>query len=56
MMRKELKETLFRLRVLKATDYLEPEHDAVIEETIELKRIMASLVRKSAPKSRTTAS
>jgi hypothetical protein len=27
-----------------------PEYDEVIQETLELKRIMASLVRKSTPK------
>jgi four helix bundle protein len=47
---RELKEALFRLRVVRATGYLGPEHDPVIEETLELKRIMASLVRKSAPR------
>jgi four helix bundle protein len=47
---RELKETLFRLRVLRATGYLTSEHDPVIQETLELKRIVASLVRKSAPK------
>lgn len=47
---RELKETLFRLRVLRATGYLTEEHDPVINETLELKRIMASLVRKSDPK------
>ena len=47
---RELKETLFRLRVLRATGYLGPEHDPVLQETLELKRIMASLVRKSPPK------
>jgi four helix bundle protein len=46
---RELKETLFRLRVLRATGYLTSEHDPVIQETLELKRIVASLVRKSAP-------
>jgi len=44
---RELKEALFRLRVLRATGYLGPEHDPVIQETLELKRIVASLVRKS---------
>jgi four helix bundle protein len=44
---RELKETLFRLRVLRATGYLTEEHDPVINETLELKRIMASLVRKT---------
>jgi four helix bundle protein len=47
---RELKETLFRLRVLRATGYLRAEHDAVIEETVELKRIMAKLIRNTAPK------
>jgi len=46
---RELKETLFRLRVLRATGHLTEEHDPVIDETLELKRIMASLVRKSSP-------
>ena len=50
---RELKETLFRLRVLRATGYLTSEHDPVIQETLELKRIMASLVRKPAPKTQT---
>ena len=49
---RELKETLFRLRVLRATGYLTEEHDPVINETLELKRIMASLVRKTDPKKR----
>ena len=47
---RELKETLFRLRVLRATGYLTEEHDPVITETLELKKIMASLIRKSGPK------
>jgi four helix bundle protein len=47
---RELKEALFRLRVLRETGYLGPEYDPVIQETLELKKIMASLVRKSAPK------
>jgi len=47
---RELKEVLFRLRVVRATGYLGPEFDPVIQETLELKRIMASLVRKSAKK------
>jgi four helix bundle protein len=46
---RELKEALLRLRVLRATGYLGPEHDPVIQETLELKRIMASLVNKSKP-------
>ena len=47
---RELKEALFRLRVVRETGYLGPEYDEAIQETLELKRIMASLVRKSAPK------
>jgi four helix bundle protein len=47
---RELKEAHFRLRVVRASGYLGPEYDPVIQETLELKRIMASLVRKSAPK------
>jgi four helix bundle protein len=47
---RELKEALFRLRVLRATGYLNEEHDPVINETLELKRIMASLIRKSGQK------
>ena len=43
---RELKETLFRLRVLRATGFLNQEHDPVIQETLELKRIVASLVPK----------
>ena len=45
----ELKETLFRLRVLRASGHLTEEHDPVIAETLELNRIMASLVRKPKP-------
>ena len=44
---RELKEVLFRLKVLRATGYLTEEHDPVIQETLELKRIVASLVNKT---------
>jgi four helix bundle protein len=47
---RELKEALFRLRVLRAAGYLTEEHDPVIQETMELKRIVASLVRQQTPK------
>jgi four helix bundle protein len=47
---RELKEVLFRLRVMRSTGYLGPEYDEVIQETLELIRIMATLVRKSAAK------
>ena len=46
---RELKEVLFRLRVVRATGYLGPEYDEIVQETLELKRIMASLVRKKKP-------
>jgi len=49
---RELKETLFRLRVLRATGYLNEEHEPVIDETRELKLIVGSLVRKAAAKKR----
>ena len=42
---RELKETRFRLRVLRQNDLLLPEHDPVIQETIELIRITAKIVR-----------
>lgn len=51
---RELKETLFRLRVVRATGYLGPEYDPVIQETLELKLIMATLIRKAAAKRRHT--
>jgi four helix bundle protein len=45
---RELKETRFRLLILRRTGYLRPEHDPVLEETTELIRIVASLIRKTA--------
>ena len=45
---RELKESAFRLRVLRLTGYLRAEHDPVLDETIELIKIVASLIRKSA--------
>jgi four helix bundle protein len=47
---RELKEALFRLRVLRKTGHLGPEHDPVIQETLELKRIVATLVNKAKKK------
>jgi four helix bundle protein len=44
---RELKETSFRLRVLRKTEILTPAHDPVINECAELVKIVASLVRKS---------
>jgi four helix bundle protein len=44
---RELKETRFRLRVLRHTGYLGREHDAIIQESTELANIVAALIRKS---------
>jgi four helix bundle protein len=48
---RELKETRFRLRVLRHTGYLGKEHEAVIQESTELANIVATLIRKSEPPS-----
>src|SRR5262245_52589370 len=40
---RELKETLFRLRVLRATGHLLEEHEPVIQENLELKLIVSKL-------------
>ena len=45
---RELKETRFRLRVLRATGLLLPEQDPVIAESDELVRIVAAVIRNSA--------
>ena len=44
---RELKETLFRLRVLRNTGILTPAHDPVITECTELVKIVATLIRGS---------
>ena len=44
---RELKETRFRLRVLRATGFLMETHNPVIQESSELVKIVATLVRKS---------
>jgi four helix bundle protein len=46
---RELKETSFRLRVLRRTDILTPAHDPVINECAELVKIVATLIRRSGP-------
>jgi four helix bundle protein len=46
---RELKETSFRLRVLRRTGVLTPAHDPVISECAELVKIVATLIRKSPP-------
>jgi len=54
---RELKETRFRLRVLRATGILTPAQDPVIDESDELVRIVAKIIQnstsKSPPQSRT---
>ena len=44
---RELKETRFRLRVLRSTGFLGSEHDPVVNEAAELVRIVATIVRKA---------
>ena len=44
---RELKETSFRLRVLRQTGILTPAHDSAINECAELVKIVATLIRKS---------
>ena len=44
---RELKETRFRLRVLRHTGILKEEHDPVIQETNELANIVAAIIRNS---------
>ena len=47
---RELKETSFRLRVLRQTGILTAVHDPVINECAELVKIVATLIRKSDPR------
>ena len=46
---RELKETSFRLRVLRKAGILAPAHDPVINECAELVRIVGALIRNSGP-------
>jgi four helix bundle protein len=46
---RELKETSFRLRVLRRTGILTPAHDPVLNECAELVKIVATLIRRSEP-------
>lgn len=48
---REFKETNFRLRVLRRAGYLKEEHDPVIQESRELKLIMAKIIRNTPPSS-----
>jgi four helix bundle protein len=47
---REVKESLFRLSVLRATGYLTDAHDPVIAENLELKRILATVIRNAKKK------
>ena len=49
---RELKEARFRLRVLRHCELLSRDHDSVINESDELVKIVATLVRKGLPPSR----
>lgn len=42
---REVKETRFRLRVLRSCDLLGPEHEPVIQEATELTRILATIIK-----------
>ena len=53
---RELKETRFRLRVLRHTGLLLPEQDPVIQENVELIRIVATLIRNEKKKLKKQAS
>jgi four helix bundle protein len=44
---RELKETRFRLRILRSTEILTSAQDPVIQESLELVRIVAKLIRKA---------
>jgi four helix bundle protein len=48
---RELKETKFRLRILRRSDFLMEEHDPVIDESDELIRIVSALLRNGRPPS-----
>lgn len=48
---RELKETNFRLRVLRRAGYLKEEHDPVIRESRELQLIVAKIIRNTPPSS-----
>ena len=45
---RELKEGRLRLRILRATGYLAERDDALIQESIELVKIVATMIRNSA--------
>jgi four helix bundle protein len=45
---RELKEARLRLRVLRASNFLNPTSDALIQESSELVRIVSTIIRKAA--------
>ena len=45
---REIKEARLRLRVLRRTGFLDETHDVLIEESTELKKIVATIIRRSA--------
>jgi four helix bundle protein len=47
---RELKETRFRLRVIRRSGFLQAAHDAVIAENAELVKIVAKILRNAAAK------
>jgi len=44
---RELKESRLRLRILRLTGYLKPKDDLVIQESVELVNIVATIIRNS---------
>jgi len=47
---REIKEARLRLRVLRATGFLEPSDDPLIQESNELRLIVATIIRNNARK------
>ena len=46
---RELKEARLRLRVLRATDLMDESGDPLVQESIELVKIVATIIRKAEP-------
>ena len=46
---RELKETLWRLRLARRAELLMQDHDPVIAENVELVKILATVIRRSSP-------
>lgn len=44
---RELKETRLRLRVLRATDLLDPSEDSLVDESAQLVKIVSTIIRKA---------